>query len=309
MPFHRMRHASQSHFRSPLPGRHCNMQTILVTGGAGFIGSCFVRQCIAQHSAGSSTSISSPTPATSIRSNRCWAIRTTSSCKATSPTATRSKGSSSEHQPTAVVHFAAESHVDRSIDGPARIRPHQRAGNVPDARCGAAVLEAGCRKSGAAASASCTSRPTRSTGRWGRRAASPSRAPMTPARPTRRRRRRPTTSPGPTYRTYGLPVLVTNCSNNYGPYQFPEKLLPADDPQRRWRASRCPSTATARTSATGSSSRTIAGRWNACWPRGSRARPTTSAAIASRPTWPWSRPFAGWSTSCARGCRTPPARR
>jgi dTDP-glucose 4,6-dehydratase len=35
------------------------------------------------------------------------------------------------------------------------------------------------------------------------------------------------------FHTYGLPTLTTNCSNNYGPFQFPEKLIPLDDPERR----------------------------------------------------------------------------
>ena len=52
------------------------------------------------------------------------------------------------------------------------------------------------------------------------------------------------------HHTYGLPVLTTNCSNNYGPHHFPE-ADPADDRQR-WRASRCRSTATACRCATGS---------------------------------------------------------
>ena len=85
------------------------------------------------------------------------------------------------------------------------------------------------------------------------------------------------------HHTYGLPVVVTNCSNNYGPYQFPEKLIPLDDPQRRWRASRCRSMATARTCATGCTSRITRAR--CCADRSSaagRARATMSAADAER---------------------------
>ena len=47
------------------------------------------------------------------------------------------------------------------------------------------------------------------------------------------------------HHTYGLPTLTTNCSNNYGPYQFPEKLIPLDDPQRAHRQAAARSTATA----------------------------------------------------------------
>ena len=53
------------------------------------------------------------------------------------------------------------------------------------------------------------------------------------ARPIPRARPRPITSPARGIIPIGLPVLISNCSNNYGPYQFPEKLIPADDPERR----------------------------------------------------------------------------
>ena len=48
---------------------------------------------------------------------------------------------------------------------------------------------------------------------------------MTRARPIRQARRRPTIWSAPWGHTYGLPVLITNCSNNYGPYHFPEKMI------------------------------------------------------------------------------------
>ena len=63
--------------------------------------------------------------------------------------------------------------------------------------------------------------------------------------PTRRPRRRPIIWCAPGSHTYGLPVLITNCSNNYGPYQFPEKLIPLMIHQRARTASRCRSMATA----------------------------------------------------------------
>jgi len=63
---------------------------------------------------------------------------------------------------------------------------------------------------------------------------------------------------GRSFQLTGMPVLITNCSNNYGPYQHPEKLIPLMNHPRRWRESRCRSMATALTFATGSTSRTIA---------------------------------------------------
>ncbi len=66
------------------------------------------------------------------------------------------------------------------------------------------------------------------------------------------------------HHTYGLPVLITNCSNNYGPYHFPEKLIPLIIHQGARRASRCRSMATAPTCATGCTSRTMPRRCARC---------------------------------------------
>ncbi len=130
--------------------------------------------------------------------------------------------------PTAVVNFAAESHVDRSIDEPGAFVRDQHRRHLRAARGGPRVLRVSWVADAAArASASSTSRPTRSTARLG-----DDRAVLARTRPTRRtrptppRRPPPTTWCAPTHETYGLPALITNCSNNYGPYQFPEKLIP-----------------------------------------------------------------------------------
>ncbi len=65
------------------------------------------------------------------------------------------------------------------------------------------------------------------------------------------------------HHTYGLPVVLSNCSNNYGPYHFPEKLIPLMI-INGWKASRCRSTARARMSATGCTSRITRARWPWC---------------------------------------------
>ena len=69
----------------------------------------------------------------------------------------------------------------------------------------------------ARSTATCRSTPTRSSTRT---------RPTGPARPTTHRRRGRTTRCGPTPRPTGCPITITNCANNYGPYQFPEKLIP-----------------------------------------------------------------------------------
>ena len=80
------------------------------------------------------------------------------------------------------------------------------------------------------------------------------------------------------HHTYGLPVIATNCSNNYGPFQFPEKLIPLMN------LNALASTATERMCATGSTSKITARPFAGCSKRVAPAKPTTSAATASAPT-------------------------
>ena len=94
------------------------METILVTGGAGFIGSCFVRQCIAEQTV-RIVNLDKLTYAGNLDSLRSVEddpryvfVHGDIADQATVDRVF------AEHQPTAVVHFAAESHVDRSIEGP-----------------------------------------------------------------------------------------------------------------------------------------------------------------------------------------------
>jgi dTDP-glucose 4,6-dehydratase len=104
---------------------------------------------------------------------------------------------------------------------PAGFRGHQCARHRQPARGGSNHLERS-----EATSASTTSAPTRSTAPSGTTGCSPKTRPMTHRAPTRRPRLRPITWFSAWHRTYGLPVTISNCSNNYGPYQFPEKLIP-----------------------------------------------------------------------------------
>ena len=124
-----------------------------------------------------------------------------------------------------VVHFAAESHVDRSIDGPdAFIRT-----NILGTH---ALLEGrqgrwlGAREA-RASSASITYPPTRCTVPSGLQdPAFHEHTPYDPSSPYSASKASSDHLVRAYHRTYGLPVTLTNCSNNYGPYQFPEKLIP-----------------------------------------------------------------------------------
>ena len=96
--------------------------------------------------------------------------------------------------------------------------------------------------------------------------------------------------------TYALPVLITNCSNNYGPYQFPEKLIPLMIHQRAARRAAAGLWRRPATCAIGSTSTITARAIRACSRAGASARPTTSAGAARRPTSRSSKPCATSST-------------
>jgi dTDP-glucose 4,6-dehydratase len=129
------------------------------------------------------------------------------------------------HKPDAVINFAAESHVDRSIDGPAAfvqtnvvgtlalleaVRDYWR-GLAGDARDGFRFLHVS------------TDEVYGSLGDTGKFTEDTAYAPNSPYSASKAASDHLVRA---FHHTYGLPVLTTNCSNNYGPYQFPEKLIP-----------------------------------------------------------------------------------
>ena len=200
---------------------------ILVTGGAGFIGSALVRRLIerTEHSVlniDKLTYAASPASLAAVEASPRYAFREpTSAMQSALAKAFR------EFRPDAVMHLAAESHVDRSIDGAGGLRRDQHRRHAPAARSGARTSGRRSTPTSGRASASTTSRPTRSSARSERTTRpSPRRRPTSRARPIRRARRRPTIwcAPGgtPTACRCSSPIR----SNNYGPYHFPEKLIP-----------------------------------------------------------------------------------
>jgi len=130
-----------------------------------------------------------------------------------------------EHRPDAVVNFAAESHVDRSIDGPGAFVQTNVVGTL-------ALLEASRdywkSLQGEAADAFrflhvSTDEVYGSLGDSGKFTETTAYAPNSPYSASKAASDHLVRA---FHHTYGLPVLTTNCSNNYGPYQFPEKLIP-----------------------------------------------------------------------------------
>jgi dTDP-glucose 4,6-dehydratase len=130
-----------------------------------------------------------------------------------------------EHRPDAVLNFAAESHVDRSIDGPAAFIQTNVVGTL-------ALLETvrdywkaldGRVKQAFRFLHVSTDEVYGSLGETGRFTESTPYAPNSPYSASKAASDHLVRA---FHHTYGLPVVTTNCSNNYGPYQFPEKLIP-----------------------------------------------------------------------------------
>ena len=156
-----------------------------------------------------------------------------------------------QYNPRYVMNLAAESHVDRSIDEPGRIYPDQYRRHIHAAAGGTALLARARSAQRSSASASITSRPTRSTALSAPRGSSPRQPPTHRTRPTPPLKPRQTISSRsgakltacrrslPIVRTITVPITSRKSS-------FPTSS------SRAWRRNRCRFTATARTSATGS---------------------------------------------------------
>lgn len=199
---------------------------ILITGGAGFIGSALIRYLIknTDHQilnidkltyAGNLESL------VEVESNPNYTFKQIDICDAAAI-----EQSFSKFQPDLIMHLAAESHVDRSIDGPAEFINTNIVGTYT-------LLEAS-RKYWQSLSQhkksqfkfhhistdevygdleGTTDLFTEST-------------PYAPSSPYSASKASSDHLVRAWYRTYGLPIVITNCSNNYGPYHFPEKLIP-----------------------------------------------------------------------------------
>ncbi len=201
------------------------MDTILVTGGAGFIGSNFVRLLLRSIPgrvvvldkltyAGSLESLAD------VRDDARFAF-------VHGDIADRVLVAHvyEEYRPTWVVNFAAESHVDRSIDGPRAFIETNITGTfelLDAARRYHAALEPAARDRFRLLHVS-TDEVYGSLGTSGKFTEATPYAPNSPYAASKAAADHLVRSYCETYR---LPVLITNCSNNYGPYQYPEKLIP-----------------------------------------------------------------------------------
>ncbi|MBD9479622.1 dTDP-glucose 4,6-dehydratase [Pseudoxanthomonas sp. PXM02] len=200
------------------------MSTWLVTGGAGFIGGNFVLRAIAQGvkvvNLDALTYAGNPDTLASVQDNSLHVF-------VHGDIGDRALVSRllQEHQPDAVVNFAAESHVDRSIDGPAAFIQTNVVGTL-------GLLEA-TRDYWKALDRERSDRfrflhvsTDEVYGSLGDTGAFTETTPYAPNSPYSASKASSDHLVRAFHHTYGLPVLTTHCSNNYGPYQFPEKLIP-----------------------------------------------------------------------------------
>jgi dTDP-glucose 4,6-dehydratase len=208
------------------------MAKVLVTGGAGFIGSAVIRHLIneTQHKvvnvdkltyAGNLESLKP------IESSERYAFEQVDICDAV-----ELKRVFETHQPDIVMHLAAESHVDRSIDGPGEFIHTNIVGTytlLEQARSYWVGLDAD-KKSHFRFHHISTDEvygdlphPEEQTGELPLFTETTAYAPSSPYSASKAGSDQLVRA---WQRTYGLPTIVTNCSNNYGPYHFPEKLIP-----------------------------------------------------------------------------------
>jgi dTDP-glucose 4,6-dehydratase len=201
------------------------LKTLLVTGGAGFIGSALVRTLV-RTSAHRVVNVDKLTYAGNLDSLVDVIGDPRYTCERVDiGDGPRVRAVFEQHRPDAVIHLAAESHVDRSIDAPSEfiqtnvvgtctllqeaLRHWQRL--TPDARRDFRFVHIS------------TDEVFGSLGPTGHFTEQTPYAPNSPYSASKAASDHLVRA---WHHTYGLPVVTTNCSNNYGPYQFPEKLIP-----------------------------------------------------------------------------------
>jgi dTDP-glucose 4,6-dehydratase len=201
------------------------MESVLVTGGAGFIGSNFVRLALRETAwrvvvvdkltySGHRASLAD-----------CERDPRFAFVEADIADAAAMKAVFESHRPRAVLNFAAETHVDRSIDGPGAFIHTNVTGTyvlLEASRAHVASLPAAGRERFRFLHVS----TDEVYGTLGPSGLFSEETPYAPNSPYAASKAAADHLVRAWRETYGLPTLLTNCSNNYGPYQFPEKLIP-----------------------------------------------------------------------------------
>ena len=195
---------------------------LLVTGGAGFIGSAVVRLAVARGfhvvNLDALTYAACLDNVASVADSPLYAFEQADIRDRAALDRVFAK-----HQPDAVMHLAAESHGDRSIDGPGDFIETNINGTYNMLEAARAYWVARGRPEGFRFHHISTDEVFGSLGPEGMFTED---TPYDPRSPYSSSKAASDHLVRAWHETYGLPVLVTNCSNNYGPYHFPEKLIP-----------------------------------------------------------------------------------
>ncbi|MBN2344397.1 MAG: dTDP-glucose 4,6-dehydratase [Deltaproteobacteria bacterium] len=198
------------------------MKTVLVTGGCGFIGANFINHFVPQMpdthfvNIDKLTYAGNPLSVAQQQNEPNYSFEQVDICDSDAVNRVFQK-----YAPDTVVHFAAESHVDRSIHGPADFVFTNVVGTLHLLEAARALWKNDF--SDKKFHHVSTDEVYGSLGDEGKFMES---TPYDPSSPYSASKAGSDHLVRAYHRTYGMPVTVTNCSNNYGPYQFPEKLIP-----------------------------------------------------------------------------------
>ncbi len=209
------------------------MKRVLITGGAGFIGSALVRHMVGRSCcrvlnfdkltyAGNLESLRE------VQDNPLYSFKRADICDRGAVAEALA-----EFKPDAIMHLAAESHVDRSIDGPSAFVQTNIVGTATLLECATEYWRAlpGAGRNGTHLPAAAEFRFLHIStdevyGSLGAEGLFTEQTPYDPRSPYSASKAASDHLVRAWHHTYGLPVLITNCSNNYGPFHFPEKLIP-----------------------------------------------------------------------------------
>lgn len=195
---------------------------LLVTGGAGFIGSAVVRLAVARGheviNLDAMTYAANEANVAPVAGSNLYTF-----AEADIRNRPRLDQILDEYRPDAIMHLAAESHVDRSIDGPADFIETNVTGTFNLLEAARAYWAKIARPAGFRFHHISTDEVFGSLGATGKFTEDTPYAPNSPYSASKAASDHLVRA---WHETYGLPVVMTNCSNNYGPYHFPEKLIP-----------------------------------------------------------------------------------
>ena len=195
---------------------------ILVTGGAGFIGSAVVRLAVARGheiiNVDALTYAACLENVAPVATSNLYTFEHADICDRDAMDTLLAR-----HTPDAILHLAAESHVDRSIDGPAAFIQTNVTGTTTLLDAARTYWEGRGKPAGFRFHHVSTDEVYGTLGDTGLFTEDTPYAPNSPYSASKAASDHMVRA---WHETYGLPVVLTNCSNNYGPYHFPEKLIP-----------------------------------------------------------------------------------